>query len=96
MASHCAASSLPPRLTHCLIHSTELVLDASIPFHFIAVPFPTRSPLPCLQVPEGMDADLFYEKFCRHVDIVNGAFEKALEEAKQAPRDSRMQYLQML
>lgn len=44
-----------------------------------------------------MDADTFYGKFCRHVDIVDAAFREALVDAKaNAPREGRMQYLQML
>lgn len=48
-----------------------------------------------VEVPEGMTADKFFEKFSKHVDIVNKAFEDAVKEAKKAaPKgEKRLEFL---
>ena len=48
-------------------------------------------------VPDGMTSDIFYDKFCQHVAIVDRTFVNAIEEArKNAPKEDRSKYLQML
>ena len=47
-------------------------------------------------VPEGMTVDLFFERFTRHVAIVDAAFQRALSEAALAPKEEREAYLQLV
>lgn len=43
-----------------------------------------------------MTAEIFAEKFDAHVDAVDAAFVRAIESARSAPREERMQYMHVL